>query len=67
MRRNDADGLDCERFGGILRKHGDEDVNDDLGFGLIGGSHFDENVAGLERDFGVVAVDYWRQRADNPL
>ena len=62
--RDNLDGLDGEGLIAVLGEHGDHDVADNVELGLVGGGDLDEDVLGVERDLGVVAVDDGRQGAD---
>lgn len=64
---HDGDGFHGEGFVAVLGEHGDKHVDHDLDFGFVGGGHFDKDVAGFERDFGVVAVDDGGERADGAV
>ena len=59
MRGADVDGLNGERFGGVLGEHGDEDIVNNLSFSLVGCGYVDEDVAGFEANFGVVGIYDW--------
>lgn len=59
-----ADGLDDERLGAVLGEHGHDRVDDKAELGRIGRGRVDEDVARVERDLGLVAVDDRRHRAD---
>ena len=67
VRGFDLDGFNREGLRGVLGEHGDEDVIDYLGFRFVCGCYVDEDVAGLEADFGVVGVDYWGHGADSSV
>ena len=64
MRRNDADGLDGVGLAAVRRKHGDEDLADNLQLGLVGGGNVDEDVGRVQGDLGVIAVDDGGHRQD---
>lgn len=64
MLGNHLDRLDCEGLGAVLREHGDHDVADNIQLGLIGCSHVDEDILGIEGNLGALAVDDGGERAD---
>ncbi len=54
----DGDGADLrEGLLGVLGKHGDEDVDDNLDFGFVGRCCFDKYVLCFGTYLRVVAVD----------
>jgi len=54
---DDLEGLDGEGFITVHGEHGDEDAGHDLDLGFVGCGDFDEDIAGVECDFGVAGVD----------
>lgn len=67
MFRHDTHRFDCERLGAIAREHGDHHVANNVELGSVGGSDLDKDILGIERDLGVIAVDYGRQRAHDAV
>lgn len=63
--RDDLDRLDGEGLLAVLGEHGNHDIADDIQLGLVRRRDLDENVGGIERDLGVIAVDNGRKRADD--
>ena len=63
----DVDGFDGEGVVAVAAEHGDEDVVDDFQLRLVGGGDVDEDVAGGEGDFAVVAVDDGRHGEDGAV
>jgi hypothetical protein len=45
----------------VLREHGDEDIYNNLNLCTIRCSDLNKDIAGIEGNLGMVAVDDWRQ------
>jgi hypothetical protein len=56
-----------EALSTIAREHGAHDIDHHVGFGEIGGSDFDKDVLGIERNLRVVTVDDRWQAQHTPL
>lgn len=55
-------GLDGEGLAAVLGEHCADDLVDEFELGLVCCGDVDEDVGGVERDFGVIAVDDWGHR-----
>lgn len=64
---DDLYGLDLEWHLTVLRKGPDDVIETDKGFGSVQGCHLDEDVAGVDWDFGVLAVDDGWDWADDVI
>jgi PIN domain nuclease of toxin-antitoxin system len=51
----------------ILRKHGNENVDDNLDLSLVCSCAFDEDIASLGRNLRMVSIDDRRKRTDHAV
>jgi hypothetical protein len=54
---NDFYWFDGEFVFAVLGEHGDDIIQNDMGFSNVGGGALNEDILGIESDFRVVAVD----------